>query len=132
MHASHQSCRSQELLKPWADAAILHMADMPLARYLDGVADASLDFIFLMAPQHGPQELALLPLLWAKLRPQGYIGGFWWSDCDDAATRRYCRAAAHRVVPDVRSRVLRFAESVGRNVMPTTASRRVRSWYFAK
>ena len=109
---------------------VYQVARVPLADYLASVADASLDFIFITAPQHGPEELDLLPGLWRKLRPQGYIGGYWWSDCTDW-TRGYCRAAGQRVVQDVKGRVLAFATSVGRQVQPTTAGH-VKSWYFVK
>ena len=102
----------------------------PLADHLDAITDNSLDFIWITAPQHGHDEMKLLPRLWAKLRQGGYFGGFWYSNCDDTASR-YCAAAGSRVVPDVRQRILDFAYSVGRNVQPTT-NHRIKSWYFVK
>ena len=101
-----------------------------MAQYLETVPDESLDYIWITAPQHGPEELALLPRLWAKLKPGGYMGGFWFTNCEGFAAR-YCRAAAGRVVKDVKDQVLDFAHMVGRNVLPTTKGA-IKSWYFGK
>ena len=121
------------LLEPWAHVYRVH--EGPLAEYIAHVPNVSLDFVFFTAPQEGPEELRLLPSLWAQLRPGGYIGGFWWISCRDppAPARAVCarRRKGRAPVTNVKDRVLQFATSVGRRVH-WTLNDAVPSWYFVR
>ena len=122
-------CPVPKLLWPWRSR--YRIVNGTVQEHLRTVADGSLDFVFITAPQEAEEELPLLPLLWAKLRRGGLLGGFWWMDCDESRrAKRLCTAAKARV-RDVKTQVLQFAMNVSHKVAHTTDGA-IFTWYLRK